>query len=105
MRRVWFTPEMKAEILAGRKIATSRPHALPIGEVHAVSGSRFKAEIFATLEIVSRIPSTWRNIIALFYHEEGFNSPEEMTAFGLKQGLVKNLDDPAFFHRFKVVER
>lgn len=104
MRRVWFKQEMKQLILEGRKTATSRPHPLPTEQVQAVSGSRFKAKVFAILEITTRIPSTWRNIIRLFYDVEGFRSPEEMEAYGLKQGLVKNCDDPAFFHRFKLVE-
>jgi len=104
MRRVWFKKEMREAILAGEKTATSRPHPLPMERVQAVSGSRFKAQVFAILEIVDRIPSTWRMVIRMFYSEEGFGSPEEMEAYGLKQGLVKNLDDPCFFHRFKLVE-
>lgn len=95
---------MREAILAGRKVATSRPHPLPLERVQAVSGSRFDAKVFAVLEIADRIPSTWRTIIRMFYREEGFGSPEEMQAYGVKQGLVKNLDDPAFFHRFKLVE-
>jgi len=104
MRRVWFKKEMQEAILSGKKTATSRPHPLPLERVQAVSGSRFDAKVFAILEITDRIPSTWRTIIRMFYREEGFGSPEEMEAYGLKQGLVKNLDDSAFFHRFKLVK-
>lgn len=105
MRRVWFKKEMKQAILEGTKTATSCSHALPVERVQAVSGSRFKAQVFAILEITDRIPSTWENIIRLFYKEEGFSSPEEMQVYGYKQGLIQSVKDPAFFHRFSVIWR
>jgi hypothetical protein len=87
MRRVWFKREMREAILAGRKTATTRTRPLPLGEVLAVSGSRFKAVPFAIIKIVDRIPTTVENVIACFYAEEGFESPEAMGAFLDKERL------------------
>jgi hypothetical protein len=104
MRRVWFKREMREAILAGRKTATTRTHALPLGEVLAVSGPRFKAVPFAVIEILDRIRTTVENVIAEFYREEGFDSPEAMGAFLEKERLpLLDAQNPVFFHRFKLL--
>jgi hypothetical protein len=106
MRRVWFKREMKEAILAGRKTATSRTHPLPLGEVLAVSGSRFKAIPFAILNITDRLPMRVADIINSFYQEEGFDSPEAMGAFADRERLpIIMAKDPVFFHRFVVVKK
>ena len=105
MRRVWFKREMKEAILAGRKTATSRTHPLPLGEVLAVCGSRFKAVPFAILKITDRLPMRVEDTIALFYREEGFDSPEAMGAFADIERLpLIDAKNPVFFHRFQVSE-
>ena len=104
MRRVWFKREMKEPILAGRKTATTRAHPLPLGEVLAVSGSRFNAVPFAIIKITDRIPARVEDVINSFYREEGFDSPEAMGAFADAKRLpVINAKNPVFFHRFEVV--
>ena len=106
MRRVWFKREMKEAILAGRKRATSRTHPIPLGEILAVSGSRFNAVPFAILKITDRLPMRVEDIICSFYREEGFNSPEEMGAFADREHLpLIDAKNPIFFHRFVVVKK
>ena len=104
MRRVWFKRQMKDATLAGRKTATTRTHPLLLGEVLAVSGSRFKAVPFAVIEILTRSQTTVENVIAQFYREDGFDSPEAMRAFAKKERLLINKETAVFFHRFKVVK-
>lgn len=102
MRWVWFKKEMRQAILDGKKVSTTRDHPIPLGQVQAVSGSRFKAEPFAILEIQDRIPTKIENVIRMFYKEEGFISPEEMIAYARKNHLLQN-DVPVWYHRFKLV--
>jgi len=104
LRRVWFKKEMREAILTGRKTATTRDHPLPLEKVQAVGGSRYKAQVFAILEITDRLPVIWRDVIRMFYHEEGFSSSDEMQSYALKHGLTQNLKRPMFFHRFKLAE-
>ena len=103
MRRVWFKKEMRQAILNGKKVSTTRDHPIPLEQVLAVSGSRFKAEPFAVLSIQDRIPTTIENVIRMFYTEEGFTSPEEMVAYAKKNKLLQT-EDRVWFHRFKIVE-
>ena len=102
MRWVWFKKEMKQAILDGKKVSTMRDHPIPLGQVQAVSGSRFKAEPFAVLEIHQCIRARVRDVINLNYAEEGFTSPEEMRAYCKKNKLLQT-DSLVWFHRFKVV--
>jgi hypothetical protein len=102
MRYVWFKKEMRQAILNGKKVSTTRDHPIPIGEVKAVSGSRFKPEPFAILEIQDRISTKIADVIQMFYKEEGFASPEEMVAYAKKNKLLQN-DVPVWYHRFKIV--
>ncbi len=102
MKRVWFKKEMKQAILDGKKVSTTRDHPIELGQVLAVSGSRFKAEPFAILEIQDRIPTTVSDVIRLFYKEEGFNSPEEVTAYAKKNKLLQT-ENRVWYHRFEVV--
>jgi len=103
MRWLHFKKEMRQAILDGKKVSTTRDHPIPLGQVQAVSGSRFKAEPFAVLEIDTRLPMRIPDVIRLFYKEEGFTSPEEMVAYAKKNKLLQN-DVPVWFHRFKVVK-
>jgi hypothetical protein len=103
MRRTWFKKEMRQAILDGKKVSTTRDYPIPIGQVEAVSGSRFKPEPFAILEIQDRIPTKVEDVIRMFYKEEGFNSPEEMVAYAKKNKLLQN-DVRVWYHRFKIVE-
>ncbi len=103
MRRIWFKKEMKQAILDGKKVSTTRDHPILLGEIQAVSGSRFKPEPFAVLEIQDRIPTTVENVIRLFYKEEGFSSPEEMTAYAKKNKLLQT-ENNVFYHKFKIVK-
>jgi len=103
MRRIWFKKEIKQAILNGKKVSTTRDHPIPLEQVLAVSGSRFKAEPFAILEIQDRIPTTVENVIRLFYKEEGFSSSEEMTAYAKKNKLLQT-ENNVFYHKFKIVE-
>jgi hypothetical protein len=104
MRRIWFKKEMKTAILEGRKTATTRDHPIPLTQVLAVSGSRFKAQPFAILQIEDRLPIVKDAVFRLFYREEGFNSTEEMQNFAKKEGLLKT-DGQLFYHTFSVVMR
>jgi len=104
MRWIWFKKEMRQAILDGKKISTTRDHPIPIGQVQAVSGSRFKAEPFAVLEIQDRVPTTVDNVIRMFYKEEGFSSPEEILAYAKKNKLLQT-DVLVWYHRFKIVKR
>ena len=103
MRRVWFKKQMKSVILKGEKTATTRDHPIPLEQVIAVCGSRFKPEPFAILEIQDRFPMMKEDVIRMFYREEGFKSPEEMTAFAKKEKLLQT-DCSVYFHRFKLVK-
>jgi hypothetical protein len=103
MRRVWFKKEMKQAILDGKKVSTTRDHPIPLGQIIAVSGSRFKAEPFAVLDIQDRIPTTVKDVIRLFYKEEGFTSSEEMVIYAKKNKLLQE-DASVYYHRFKIVE-
>ena len=103
MRRIWFKKEMKQAILDGEKVSTTRDHPIPLEKILAVSGSRFKAEPFAVLEIQDRIPATVENVIRLFYKEEGFSSPEEMTVYAKKNKLLQT-ENYVFYHKFKIVK-
>jgi len=104
MKRVWFKREMKEAILARKKTATTRTHALPLGECQAVSGSRFKAKPFAVLKIMDRFPTTLENVIRMFYKEEGFQSPDDMVKFLTKERLLLKAQGPVYFHRFVLVK-
>ena len=103
MNRVWFKGEMKEAILAGKKTATTRSHALPLGENQAVSGSRFKAEPFAILNVTDRFPTTLENVIRMFYREESFQSPDDMVRFLTKERLLLKTQGSVYFHRFVLV--
>jgi hypothetical protein len=102
MKRLWFKFEMRRAILDGKKTSTTREHPVSLGEVLAVSGSRFYPKPFAVLEIRDRFPTTVQNVVTMFYKEEGFTSPEDMTDFLKRNKLLKN-DVPVYFHVFKVV--
>jgi len=104
MRFVWFKKEMRQAILDGKKVSTTRDHPIPLGKIQAVSGSRFKPERFAILDIQDRIPTSITDVIRLFYKEEGFTSPEEMILYCKKNKLLQN-DVPVWYHRFKLVEK
>jgi len=104
MRRVWFKKEMRQAILDGKKVSTTRNHPIPLGQVLAVSGSRFKAEPFAVLEILDRTPTTVSGVIRMFYEEEGFSSPQQMEAYAKKNKLLQT-DSQVWIHRFKIVEK
>jgi hypothetical protein len=103
MRRTWFKKEMRQAILDGKKVSTTRDHPIPLGQVLAVSGSRFKPEPFAILLIQDRIPTTAGNVLHSFYKEEGFASSEEAIAYAKKNKLLQK-DCTVFYHRFKIVE-
>lgn len=103
MRRLWFKKEMRQAILDNKKVSTSRDHPIPLGEVLAVSGSRFKAEPFAVLSIQDRIPTTKQTIIEMFYKEEGFDSPAEMILYAKKNRLLQK-GGTVYYHRFKIVK-
>jgi len=103
MKRVWFKKEMRQAILDGKKVSTTRNHSIPLGQVLAVSGSRFKAEPFAVLEILDRIPTTVSDVIRMFCKEEGFSSPEQMEAYAKKNKLLQT-DSQVWYHRFKILE-
>jgi hypothetical protein len=103
MRRVFFKKEMRQAILEGKKVSTTRDHPIPLGQVLAVSGSRFKAEPFAVLEILDRVPTTVRGVIRMFYEDEGFSSPQQMLAYAKKNKLLQT-DGQVWVHRFKIVE-
>jgi hypothetical protein len=103
MRRVFFKKEMRQAILDGKKVSTTRDHPIPLGRVLAVSGSRFKAEPFAVLEIQDRIPTKIADVTQLFYREEGFTSPEEMAVYAEKNKLLQT-DNQVWYHRFKITE-
>jgi len=104
MRRVWFKKEMKEAILKEIKTATTRNHPIPLGQVVAVCGSRFKPEPFAILDIQIQIPTFKEHVIYYYYKEEGFKSPEEMIAFAKKEKLLQT-DDFVYFHRFKLIKK
>ena len=104
MRRVWFKKEMREAILEGKKIATTRDHVLPLEEVLAVSGSRFKAEPFAILRVHTRLPMQKENVIQMFFEEEGFNSSEEMIAYAKKNRLLET-NDTVYFHKFDLIKK
>lgn len=104
MRRVWFKKEMKEAILKGEKTATSRPHPLPLEKVQAVSGSRYKAKVFAILDIWERVATKPSHVIGHLYREEGFSSPENMVDFMFKENLHWDEREPLYFHRFKLVD-
>ena len=104
MRRVWFKKEMRQAILDGKKVSTTRDHPLPLEKVLAVSGSRFKAEPFAVLEIVYQLRTKIATVVQTFYREEGFSSSEELLAYAKKNKLLQT-DGPVWYHRFKIVER
>lgn len=105
MRRVWFKREMKEAILAGRKTATTRDYPLTLGKNLAVTGSFYKAAPFAVLKVTERFPTTLENVIAWFYREEGFDSPEAMGAFLDRERLpLLDAKNPVFFHRFQVIK-
>jgi len=103
MRFLWFKKEMRQAILDGKKVSTTRDHPIHLGQVQAVSGSRFKAEPFAVLEIDTRLPMRIPDVIRMFYKEEGFTSPEEMIVYAKKNKLLQN-DVPVWYHRFKIVK-
>jgi len=103
MKSLWFKKEMRQAILDGKKVATTRDHPIPIALALAVSGSRFKPEPFAVLDIQNRIQTRIEDVIRLFYKEEGFTSPEEMIAYAKKNKLLQT-DVPVWYHRFKVVK-
>lgn len=105
LRRVWFKQEMRERILDGRKVATTRNHALPLADVLAVSGSRFNAEPFAILTIQDRIPTNVESVYNLFYREEGFETTQEMKDYAHKEKLLQNVDGQVFYHKFKLKER
>ena len=104
MRRIWFKKEMKNAILEGRKTATTRDHPIPLTQVLAVSGSRFKPQPFAILQIEDRIPTTKDIVFRMFYREEGFNSSEEMQAFAKKEKLLET-NEQVFYHTFIVLKK
>ena len=106
MRRVWFKKEMKEAILAGKKNRTTRYHQIPLGQVQAVCGSRFNAEAFAKLEILTNYGTTWGEVIRRCHRQEGFETEEEMRQFGQKVGLLKGVgydDDHVYTHDFAVI--
>lgn len=108
MKRLWFKFEMRRAILDGKKTSTTREHPLSFGEVLAVSGSRFHAKPFAVLEIRDRFPTKLENVVAMFYKEEGFTSPEDMRDFLKRNKLFKIalnpfVETPVYFHVFRVV--
>jgi hypothetical protein len=106
VKRLWFKAAMKYAILQCHKSATTRINPLKVGECYqAVSGSRFKAEPFAVLQITSR-----RKVEDLTYHctnhfrQEGFSSPVAMGEY-----ISKNLPEyvhtrPLYYHTFKEVQ-
>jgi len=105
MKRVWFKVEMRDAILAGRKTATTRDHLLPLGDVRAVTGSRYAATPFAILTIRDRLATTLASVVSRHYREEGFASPELMHGYALAHGLPHEMAAHVWFHRFQVKER
>lgn len=106
MKRLWFKERMKDAILHGSKKATTRKTPLIIGEEYqAVSGSRYKAQKFATLRIVKRqrIEGPLVNHFRKHFREEGFRTYQDFIAF-LEADLPEYLiHRPLFYHTFEVV--
>jgi len=95
---------MKDAILKEIKTATTRDHPIPLEQVMAVCGSRFKPEPFAILDIRTQIPTFKEYVIQYHYQEEGFKSPEEMVAFAKKEKLLQT-DNLVYFHKFKLIKK
>ena len=104
MRHVWFKKEMQQAILEGKKTSTTRDHPLPLTQVLAVSGSRFKPKPFAILEIEDRLPTTKDVVMRMFYKEAGFESPREMLEYAKKNKLLQT-DGQVFYHTFIVLKK
>lgn len=105
MRRLWFKADMKDAILEGRKNRTTRTHPLKVGEDYqAVSGSRFKAQPFAILQIVSMFQTTAHALIHNNFEQEGFESPQQMTDWLMKAKLLDKWvqSDGLYTHRFEI---
>ena len=98
-----FKKEMAKLIQAGLKTATTRYKAWKVQEVsNAVVGSRYKPIKFGTIKVNSVIKTTWEIACRAYFKQEGFNSPEEMRKYIIKEKLVRGtLDDEVFIMEFE----
>jgi len=107
MPRIWFKKEMAQQILSGNKMSTTRYKEMSVAEPYdAVSGSRFKAKVFARIRFVMAQKTTWAEVTQIHYYLEGFKTPNEMEAYLRKNKLIRNgLSDVVYYHEFIVISK
>ncbi len=95
---------MRQAIIDKKKCSTTRDHQIPLGLVKAVSGSRFKAEPFAILEILTNKEVTVETDFKYFWDYEGFDSEEAMREYCRKEKLLQDPNAHVWLHIFRVMQ-